>query len=169
MASFKKVQGLQVATITEGAIVGTVADLQFDLENRGIYGYRVKSGAVFSKTAGVGTGAVRLLGRDLLLIEAESALEAGASKAPAEDGRAWASAYIGSKVLSRKGEAVGTVEDLEVERERVVGLLLDQDRVVALDGRVTLGKDVVVVEDAAQAEKAPPDAGGSFWSRMKVF
>ena len=72
-------------------------------------------------------------------------------------------------MLSRKGEAVGVVEDLEVSRDRVIGLALDQDRVVHVNERVTLGKDVVVLEDASQAEKAPESGSGGFWSRMKVF
>lgn len=168
MASFKKVQGMDVVTITEGASAGTVQDLLFDLETRAILGYRIKASGVFGKTCGVATTAVRVLGRDVVLVESESAIEVVSTKGSVEDGRAWVTAYVGSKVMSRKGEAVGVVEDVEVERDRVVGLLLDQDRVVPVGPRVTLGKDVVVLEDASQAEKAPSGEGG-FWSRMKVF
>lgn len=168
MASFKKTQGMDVVTITEGSVPGTVTDLQFDLDTCLILGYRIKASGVFGKAAGVATSAVRVLGREVLLIEAESTLEVVTGKVPTEDGRAWADAYLGSKVLSRKGEALGTVEDLEIERDRVIGLRLDQDRVVAMDERVTLGKDVVVLEEASQVEKAP-ESGGGFWSRMKVF
>ncbi len=169
MASFKKIQGMDVVTILEGAVPGTVADLQFQLDTGVILGYRVKAGGVFGKAAGVATSAVRVLGRDVVLIEGESALEVVTGKIASEDGRTWASAYLGVKVLSRKGEAVGVVEDLEVSRDRVIGLALDQDRVVHVNERVTLGKDVVVLEDASQAEKAPESGSGGFWSRMKVF
>lgn len=170
MKTFRKTQGMQVATLAEGAIIGKLDDFQFDLETAGIYGYRLKGPGVFAKSGGVPAAALTTFGRDLVFIRAEGAVEWGGSR-NAEDHRAWASEYRGSRVMSRRGEALGQVEDFVVEAEppRVLALLLDGNRIVPLDGRVATGRDAVILDDAGVAKPLPetePDSE-KWWTRVR--
>lgn len=172
MRTFRKVIGLRAATLEEGALIGKLDDLQFDLEDGRIYGYRLKRGqGVFSATGGVHASAVTRLGRDLIFVTAEADVEWTGEKRNIEDGRAWASRYRKTRVISRRGAALGLIEDflLEGEPTRVVGLLLDGNRLVRLDGRIALGRDAVVLDDPSVAISLPtPDADNPAWfSRVR--
>ncbi|MES2641463.1 MAG: PRC-barrel domain-containing protein [Myxococcota bacterium] len=170
MKSFKKAQGMTVATIAEGALVGKLDDFQFDLETGAIYGCRLKQG-VFSKSGGVPASAVVRLGRDLIYVTAEAAIEwTGAARGQVE-GRAWASDYKGTKVMSRRGAGLGSVEDfiLALEPPRVTALMLDGGRVALFDDRVAAGRDAVILSDPAVAVSRPEgdEETGDWWSRMR--
>jgi uncharacterized protein YrrD len=67
--TFRKAQGMLVASIAEGALIGKLEDFQFDLESGRIYGYRIKGTGVFSKTGGVAATQVHCIGQDLLLVQ----------------------------------------------------------------------------------------------------
>ncbi|MDP2311827.1 MAG: PRC-barrel domain-containing protein [Pseudomonadota bacterium] len=170
MKSFKKAQGMTVATLAEGALVGKFDDFQFDVETGVIYGCRLKQG-VFAKSGGVPADAVMLLGRDLVYVRDEAAIEwSGASRVPTE-GRAWATEYRGTKVMSRRGAGLGTVEDflIALNPPRVTALLLDGGRVVVFDERVAVGRDAVILSDPALAVPTPEgdEESGDWWKRMK--
>ena len=168
--SFKKAQGMPVATLAEGALVGKLDDFQFDLDTGTIYGCRLKQG-VFARTGGVPASAMARLGRDLVYVTEEAAIEwSGAARAPV-DGRAWATEYRGTKVMSRRGAGLGAVEDLflALEPARVAALLLDGGRIVLFDERVAVGRDAVILSDPAIA--VPHSEGdeetGDWWRRMR--
>lgn len=149
MTRFKRAQALQVATLTEGALVGRLDDLQFELETGTIFGFRFSRG-VFSRAGGAPASAVERLGRDLVYVPDEAAIDwSGVARQPVE-GRAWASEYRGTKVMTRRGETLGTVDDLVIALgpPRVLALALDADRVIELGDAVTLGRDAVVVADS---------------------
>ncbi|MDP2310094.1 MAG: PRC-barrel domain-containing protein [Pseudomonadota bacterium] len=170
MKSFKKAQGMPVATLAEGALVGKFDDFQFDLETGRVYGARLKQG-VFSKTGGVPASALVRLGRDLVYVTAEAAIEwTGAARGHAE-GRTWASEYKGTKVMSRRGAGLGSVEDflIALEPPRVTALLLDGGRVVVFDDRVAVGRDTVILSDPAVAVSRPEgdEDSGDWWSRVR--
>lgn len=172
MKSFKKAQGMVVATLEEGALVGKFDDFQFDLESGAIYGCRLKQG-VFSKTGGVRASALVRLGRDLIYVTAESAIEwTGAARGLVE-GRAWASEYRGTQVMSRRGAGLGSVEDFLIALEplRVTTLLLDGGRVAPFDDRVAVGRDSVILSDPGVAVQRPEgdEESGDWWSRMRAM
>lgn len=170
MKSFKKAQGMLVATIAEGALVGKFDDFQFNLDDGTIYGCRLKQG-VFSRSGGVPASAVVRLGRDLLYVREEASIEwSGASRAPVE-GRAWASEYRGTKVMSRRGAGLGAVEDylIALDPPRVTALLLDGARVVVFDDGVSVGRNAVILSDPALAVSRPEgdEESVDWWQRLR--
>lgn len=170
MKTFLKTRGRPVATLAEGAVVGKLDDFLFDLESGRVYGFRIKQG-VLSRSAGVAASDVALLGRDLVYVKSEAAVDWSGVSRVREDGRAWASQYRGVKVMSLRGAALGTVEDfvLGAEPFAVVALLLDGNRIVRMDNRVSLGRDAVIVADAADAAALDADEPETtdWWNRVR--
>ena len=166
MRTFKRVQGMVALARQEGAFVGKVDDALFDLQTGMVSGWRVKTGAVFSKSGGVSASDVELLGRDVVVVRAESAIEwVSGSKGKAPDGRAWASAWLGTGVLTRSGAAVGEVKDLIVDDrgDRIYALLLSDGRLVGIDARAQLGPSAVILESDAVPVTLPEDEGKEAW------
>lgn len=166
MRTFKRVQGMVALARLEGAFVGKVDDALFELQTGVISGWRIKTGTVFSKTGGVSASDVELLGRDVVVVRAESAIEwVGGSKAKAPDGKAWVSGWLGTGALTRSGSAVGEVKDLIVDDggDRVYALLLSDGRLVALDSRAQLGPSAVILESDAVAVTLPDEEGKEAW------
>jgi len=147
MSSYKKSNGLLVVSRSEGAVVGRFDDFQFDLESLTIYGYRIKGSGMFAKAGGVRADRLGLIGRDVAFIQSETDVEWSASRQQ-EDGRAWASKYLGTRVIGRNGVNVGVVEDIAFSpTEGVRGLVLDGNRMVELDERVSTGPAAIVIDD----------------------
>lgn len=171
MRSWKRVLGLQVVSVAEGAFVGKLDDFLFDLASHRISGWRVKTGSVFSKSGGVAAADLVLLGRDVALIKGESAVEwAGGGRPRPVDGRAWASAYLGCGVLTRQGSAHGVVKDLLVDDggDALLGLLLEGNKAVALGERVKLGSSAVILESEEVAVALPDDEGkDEWWAKLR--
>ncbi len=175
MKTFKKTQGMQIATRREGAIIGKFDDFQFDLETGRIYGYRVKAPGVFGKTGGLPADALLLLGRDLVLIASEASVEWAGEKRNSEDGRAWASRYLKNRAMTRRGALMGHVEDFVIEENppAVRGLILDGSRLVQLDHRIAVGKDALILDDPSGAVALPPESAGEsgeegdWWRRVR--
>lgn len=170
MKTFLKTRGMQVATLAEGAVIGKFDDFLFDLETGRIYGYRLKAGLV-PRSAGVAARDLRGIGRDLVFVSSEPAVDWSGVSRVAEEGRAWASRYRGTRVMSRRGAAVGVVDDFlhDVDPHGVLALLLDGKRIVRLDARVSLGRDAVILEEAsvATAEDADGPETTDWWLRVR--
>ena len=166
MRSFKRVQGMQAVARVEGAYVGKVDDLMFELQTGAISGWRLKTGAVFSKGGGVSASDLELLGRDVGLVRAEGAIEwAGGSKPKAPDGKAWAGTYQGTGALTRSGTSLGEVKDLIVDDtgDRVLAVTLSDGRLVALDSRAQLGSSALILENESVPTTLPDDEGKEAW------
>lgn len=166
MRSWKRSVGMQVVSRHEGAYVGKLDDFLFDLTTHRISGWRVKTGTVFSKAGGVAAADLELIGRDVVLVRGESAIEwAGGGRPRPVDGRAWASAYLGVGVLTRLGADRGSVRDLIVDDsgDALLGVLLEGNQLVALDGRGQLGPSAVILESEAVAIALPEDEGKEEW------
>ncbi len=148
MHSWKKTDALQVVTLEEGINAGKLVDFQFDLESFRVYGWLVKRG-VWAGTGGVVASALSRIGKDVAFVTTEAAIEASAGARGTEDGRAWVSAWLKTRVMSRRGAAMGEVADVlfDASQARVCALVLDQNRVVRLDSRVALGRDAVILDD----------------------
>ncbi|HNC96792.1 MAG TPA: PRC-barrel domain-containing protein [Myxococcota bacterium] len=169
MKRYKKSKGLGVVSLAEGALLGKIEDLQFDLETGQVYGFRIKGPGVFAKTGGVAAEAVHRLGRDLLLVQREADVEWAGERRNPEDGRAWASRYLKSRVLTRRGVNLGSVEDFLLGGEPlfVKALLVDGERMVALDQSVALGRDAVVLDDATVLQPLPEEGVEGWWDRVR--
>lgn len=148
MRTWTKARGMQVVTVAEGAMVGKLDDAYVVLESGAVLGYRVKSGLVFSSNAACAADQLLKLGRDVVLIRGEASLEKAGGRGE-DEGRVWLSDYLGRKVISRRGEQLGEVEDLVVDEAGArVRALLVGDKLVKVDGRASLGRDAVICEDA---------------------
>ncbi|MBL8617549.1 MAG: PRC-barrel domain-containing protein [Deltaproteobacteria bacterium] len=170
--TWKRAQNLQVATLEEGALLGRLDDFLFDLESHRIYGWRLKGGGMFGKAGGVRVEDVLLIGRDLALIRTEGAVEWSAAKPSVLEGRAWASAYKGTQAITRKGGALGAVQDFVIDRSggQVTGLLLSSGAVLPLNGRVNTGAAACIAESADVAvilAGAEGDDRTDWWVRIK--
>ncbi len=159
MISFRKAHGLQVIARQEGAIIGRFDDFQFDLETRAIYGYRIKGTGMFAKAGGVAATSLDQIGRDVAFVGAEDTVEWSGAGRNVEDGRAWASQYRGTRVMSRNGVSLGTVEDFVFDpaSDAVLGLVLDGERLVELGPPVATGPAAVIIEDATMLQDLPAE------------
>jgi uncharacterized protein YrrD len=157
LLSFRKAQGHLVIARLEGAIVGRVDDFQFDLESQEIFGYRLKGTGMFSRAGGVSAADVEYIGRDVAIVPGEDAVEWSGAGRNVEPGRAWASQYRGTRVMSRSGAHVGTVEDLVFEQkpDRIVGLVLDGRRLVAIAEGVATGPAAVILPTDQHFDELP--------------
>lgn len=167
--TFKRVVGLPVVSLAEGASLGKLDDFQFDLETHEVYGWSIKAAGVFGKSGAVAARQLTLLGRDVAFVRAEADVEWGASRAKV-DGRAWAAAWKGTPAMSRRGQALGKVEDflLDPHGNRVTGLLLSGDLFVPLQGQANTGPSaLIVVDDSAVVSRAADSSGTDWWDRMK--
>lgn len=173
MRIFQRAKKLQVGTLAEGALLGRLEDFQFDLENGDIYGWRIRGGGVFGKTGGLPAEALVLIGRDLALVRGEAAVEWVGGVRTAAEGRAWATTYVGTRVMTRRGAEVGKVEDYVVEAgpSRVVALLLDEGRCVPVGAHAALGKDAVILDDPAAARALPSEAveSSAWWDGVAAI
>ncbi|MCB9758971.1 MAG: PRC-barrel domain-containing protein [Alphaproteobacteria bacterium] len=172
MITYKKSHGLQVVARKEGAIVGKLDDFQFDLVQRVIYGYRLKGAGMFAKAGGVSADKLDQIGRDVAFVESETVIEwkGGAVRNP-EEGRAWASQYRGTRVMSRGGASLGVVDDFVFDpaSDRVIAIIVDGDRIVELTEQVATGPAAVIVETAELLEQLPNAEKGTnedWWSRF---
>lgn len=174
LETWKRAQNLQVATLAEGAFVGRLDDFLFDLETHRIYGWRLKGSGMFSKPGGVPAEELVLVGRDLALIRSEDAVEWSGGRISVVDGRAWASGYRGTQAVSRRGRALGAVQDFVLDRQgtQVTGLLLHGGLLLPLDGRVSTGPAAVIAESDDLVVEMPDDedAGATqqvaWWNRL---
>jgi len=167
MSSYKKANGLLVVSKQEGAVVGRFDDFQFDLESLTIYGYRIKGSGMFAKAGGVRGDLLDVIGRDVAFIQSEADVEWSAAR-QAEDGRAWASKYLGTRVIGRNGVSVGVVEDIAFSpAQGVRGLILDGNRMVELDERVSTGPAAIVIDDperVADMTEESPEEDEHWWN-----
>ena len=165
MISFRKAQGLVVVARQEGAIVGKFDDFQFDLTSRQIYGYRVKGSGMFAKAGGVRGERLDHIGRDVAFVQSEEDIEWTGGARNAEDGRAWASQYRGTKVMSRAGVSLGTLDDFVFDPagDRLVALVLDGHRMVEADDSVATGPAAVIIENPENIQLVEPQEQGQEW------
>lgn len=146
--TWKRAQNIQVVSVAEAAFAGRLDDFQFDLDTHRIYGWRVKGGGVWPSSGAVAARHVLRIGRDVALVDSEANVHWGSGARKATDGRAWASAYRGIQAITRRGRALGAVQDFVIEADgsRLTGILLHGDRLLPLDGRVRAGPSAVIVE-----------------------
>jgi uncharacterized protein YrrD len=172
MIRFEESRGRPVVTRKEGAIIGKLEDFQFDLKNWLVYGYLLRSTSLFRKSGGVRAEDLDQVGRDVAFIRSESQVEWIGGTRNTEDGRSWASRYLGIKAISRDGAALGSVEDLVFHPgdRRVVAVVLTGNRIARLDERVSTGSAAVVLagEEVAVAlpEGQVDESPEAWWHRV---
>jgi len=172
MIRYESTRARPVISRQEGAIVGKFDDFQFDIRSWQVYGYRLRSTKMFGRAGGIRAEDLDLVGRDVVFIISEDRVQwTGGSRNPAA-GRAWASRYLGTKVISRDGTAMGEVDDIvfDASSDRVVALVLSGERVVELGRHVATGSAAVVIEEASYAVPLPEEDVESptgWWERAR--
>jgi uncharacterized protein YrrD len=159
MIRYENTRARPVVSREEGAIVGKFDDFQFDIRTWKIYGYRLRATSMFGRAGGIEAEDLDQVGRDVVFITSEERVQwSGASRNP-EDGRAWASRYLGTKVISRDGTSMGEVDDLVfcARTDALVALVLSGERIIELGRHVATGSAAVVIEDASFAVALPED------------
>lgn len=172
MNRFDESRGKTVVSRSEGANVGKFDDFQFDLRTWEVYGYRLKPNNVFGKAGGVAAEKLDRVGRDVAFVNTEADVEWTGGGRNTEDGRSWASAYVGTKVISRDGTSMGEVEDLvfDPQARRLLAVILNDNRIALVGEKVATGSAAVVLESAGAAAPLTPrekgEAPTSWWERV---
>lgn len=154
----------------EGAVLGKLDDFQFDLTDHTIYGYRIKGAGMFSKSGGIPADRLTKVGRDVVFVSSEHDIQWTTAGRHAEEGRAWATQYAGTKAMSRRGTALGEVDDYVFDpvADKVLALYLDHNRVAELNAAAATGSAAVILDDGAvrdvPGEMSEPR---TWWSRFR--
>lgn len=170
METWKHASNMQVVSLEEGAFVGRLDDFQFDLESGRIYGWRLKGSGMFARAGGTSSEKVMLIGRDVAFIQSETDVEWSGGQPNHTNGRAWASAYAGMAVMSRRGSNMGAVQDfvVDVAGDTVTGLILHGNRLLVLDEDVQTGPDVIIAKSPEQLVSLPDEPQQkSWWKRIR--
>ena len=169
MITFRKSQGLLVVSQEEGAVLGKLDDFQFDLADHTIYGYRIKGTGMFAKAGGVAADKLVKVGRDVVFVTSEADIEWTTAGRHAEEGRAWASQYVGMKAMSRRGAGLGEVDDFVYDpvADKVLALYLDHHRVAELTASAATGPSAVILDDADVHEIPGGDEPKAWWERLR--
>ncbi len=165
--TWKRAANMQVVSLEEGAFVGRLDDFQFDLESGRIYGWRLKGSGMFARAGGTASEKVMLIGRDVAFIQSERDVEWSGGKPNHAEGRAWASVYTGTAVMSRRGSNMGAIQDfvIDVSGDNVTGLILHGNKLLVLDEEVQTGPDVVIARSTEQLIALPDEPQREPWWR----
>jgi uncharacterized protein YrrD len=157
MIRFEESRGRPIVTRKEGAIIGKLDDFQFDLRSGQVFGYLVRATSLFRKAGGVRAEDLDQVGRDVAFIGSESQVEWIGGSRNTEDGRTWASRYLGTRIVTRDGAALGTVDDLVFHPgdRQVVAVVVSSNRIIRIDSRVSTGPAVVVLAEERIAVPMP--------------
>jgi len=166
------VRGLPVVTRAEGTFAGKLDDLLVFIENLSVIGFKIRSPSFFGSPRGVAAGAVERLGRDYVIVRAESDIEdAGASRGSLDD-RVWWSDWHGVRCMSRRGAELGRLHDLVLlsTGARVCGFLLDGNRLITPGPTCAVGADSLIVDDESAIVKveASPDTD-AWWQAVEAL
>ena len=169
--TLKRMVQLQLVSQVEGAVLGGLNDFQFDLGTRQLYGWRVKDGGMFGRTGGLAAQSLLQVGRDVAFVRTSQDVEWSGAGRNEEAGRAWASAYKGTAVMSRSGQAKGQVQDFVLDDAalRVEALLLNNNTILPLEPRVRLGSSTIVLERDDLVAEVPEtsDEDTGWWRRLR--
>ncbi len=165
--TWKRAANMQVVSLEEGAFVGRLDDFQFDLESGRIYGWRLKGSGMFARAGGTAAEKVMLIGRDVAFIQSERDVEWSGGKPNHAEGRAWASVYTGTAVMSRRGSNMGAIQDfvIDVSGDNVTGLILHGNKLLVMDEEVQTGPDVVIARSTEQLIALPDEPQREPWWR----
>ncbi len=166
--SWGGVRGLSVVARAEGSHAGKLDDMLVFVETLRPIGFKIKAPGFWGGVRGFPAEALELLGKEYVLVRNEAAVEpAGESRGTLDD-RVWASAWLGCRVLTRRGNEVGKVVDLVVDATgaSVCGFVLDGNRLVVPGARAAVGADSVIVDDESVAEKVADAAESPGWWKV---
>lgn len=163
----KAFKGIAIVSIDDGARVGAVSDILFDLEHRQIRAFIVGDGGLFGGTSRIlDIADVKSIGADALMIASRDVL-----KADREDERykpfSNLHAVMSLKVVTETGDYVGTLSTIQIETTG--GTFTDLEigkrgflstfhatTVVPAGAVTSFGRDVVIIpkEFASAAERS---------------
>lgn len=170
----KRLKGMPVVSIEGGEQLGTVHDLLFSIDDRGIQAFSVRSGGLIGGTTNVvERGDVRSIGPDAVMVQSRAVLqgedtehryrqypslgEISSLKVVSEEG-----SRIGSVASVLIDEQTGAITGLEIVRAGLTGPFRSNIS-VPIDAVISIGRDAVVIPErvanppaeGAQPETAP--------------
>lgn len=165
LVNWGAVKGLPVVCRAEGSHAGKLDDVLVRVEDLSALGYKLKAPGFWGGARGVAAEAVELLGKEYVIVRDEAAVEAAGESRGSLDDRVWASAWLGCRCLTRRGNEVGKLADLvfDATGHEVCAFLLDGNRLVVPGPAVAVGADSVIVNDESSVEKLADAAESSGW------
>ncbi|HZP57105.1 MAG TPA: PRC-barrel domain-containing protein [Dehalococcoidia bacterium] len=149
-----ELMSLPVIATAEGRELGKVSDLVFDPERHALLGFVVASREPAGTPMYLSTERVRGLGSDAVTVDDEGALEALAAQRRAREIADSGIQIRGAKVITRGGDALGTVDRIIVDDDGRIAEYQVRSGPFGIGGRTTLkpedvvamGPDAIVVD-----------------------
>ncbi len=146
----KDIKGMWVATFTEGAMLGTVNNIYLDLEAKQVTGLVLRTGTPLAgEDRWVDIQDVKKIGLDLIFLSNES------SSSKQEPQGKKVAQLVGMSVSTKDGRALGTLVDIEVDRDswQITQLGLNNNQSVVVDtGDMVMGHDLILVQSGAEVD-----------------
>ncbi len=170
MIAVSKIQSLLLVSQKEGIIVGKLEDVLFNRETRMIEGWLLKKGGAFFATGGIDAASIVLCGEDVVLMDTVDAISWN-TKRVSHPKSTWCSQYLGKRLIHRDGKVFATVEDLYLssDAKKVVGLEIDDDRVIKLNKYISLSPDGGILPKKYELVSIAPDVSEGLWGKIKGF
>ena len=169
MKKMSEAIGMMAYSIEEGILIGTVQDFLFDMSDGSIQGWVLKSPHFFSKRGGVSTKEVRIIGKDIMLINREQVVEWTYEKESKRTGFCWGSDYVSIGFWDRGGQEIGRVEDMILSErgDKIKGFLLQNGDFVSMGEHCRLGRDSAVLSNVDKLIACTEEETGTIWKKIK--
>lgn len=158
MRTGKDLQGIAVVDVDGGRKLGQADELVISPDELRLIGVVVKSGGLLDKQEfAVAADDIRSIGPDAITLDDDRATSIESTSEAFRAAREGDRRLMGNKVVTRDGTLVGLVDDFVLDEgtKQVVGLkvsdgVLSAGHTVQADTVVSVGPDVIVVDDRAQ-------------------
>jgi sporulation protein YlmC with PRC-barrel domain len=145
------IQGMQVVTLTEGRIMGSIQKVYLNASRKRVAGMVVREPGFGGQDGWIDIKDVDKVGEHVIFIS-----RAAMCKAKPPVGRSLKD-LMGMQVTSKDGKILGSLVDIEIDEEwRVVELNLSEKRVVKIDPRhAVFGQDAILLRVGAASQIRP--------------
>ena len=170
MISIKKISSLLLISQKEGIIIGKLEDCLFNRETRVVEGWLLKKGGIFSSLGGINASSIVLCGKDVVLIDSIDSIKWD-TKRVSHKKSTWSSLYQGKKLIHRDGKSFACVEDLHLSSDvkMVIGLQIEDDRVIKLNEYISLSSDGGILPRKYEMISIASESSDGFWSKFWDF
>lgn len=140
-----EIQGMQVVSLTEGRILGSVQKVFINPAKKAVSGVLVRPSGLGRDEGWVDIKDVTMIGEDVLFIS-----KASSYKAKTPVGRSLKD-LMGIPVTSKDGKLLGSLVDVEIDdRWQVVELNISEGRMITIDPRhAVFGPDAILLKAGA--------------------
>jgi sporulation protein YlmC with PRC-barrel domain len=146
-----EIKGMQVITLTEGRVMGSVQKVYLNPTKKRVAGMVVREPGFGGQESWVEIKDIDKVGEHVIFIN-----RAAMCKAKAPVGRSLKD-LMGMQVTSKDGKILGSLVDIEIDQDwRVTELNLSEGRVVKIDPRhAVFGQDAILLRAGAASQVRP--------------